>query len=229
MTQVDNSDGEVELTLKRKRIMIYFIEAAEKLIRSEGVEGLSIRKIANEAGYNSATIYNYFNDLEHLALFGSVCYLREYVMILGKSLLPDMTSIDRYRTIYKSFNKVAFRYPEIFHNMFFGRYSYKLSSVIRIYYQELFPSELEGLSAQMKKMLEEGSMYSRDKIVMESMVQEGFVQPEKAEVTLELVIVLHQNFIYEACLRGEELNIEEHEKKFTRIFEYILEMGGREG
>ena len=45
------------LTLKRKRIMIYFIEAAEKLIRQNGIENLSIRKIATEAGYNSATIY----------------------------------------------------------------------------------------------------------------------------------------------------------------------------
>lgn len=227
MTQVENGGGEVELTLKRKRIMIYFIEAAEKLIRSEGVEGLSIRKIANEAGYNSATIYNYFNDLEHLTLFGSVCYLREYVIILGKSLKPGMTSIDGYRTIYRCFNQVAFRYPEIFHNMFFGKYSYKLSSVIRIYYQELFPSELEGLSARMKKMLAEGSMHERDKIVMETMVQDGFVLPEKAEVTLELVIALHQNFIYEACLKGEELNIGDHEEKFTRIFEYILEMAGK--
>ena len=48
------------LTVKRKRIMTYFIEATEKLIRSEGLDGLSIRKIAGEAGYNSATIYNYF-------------------------------------------------------------------------------------------------------------------------------------------------------------------------
>ena len=44
-----------KLTIKRKRIMSYFIEAAEKLIRTEGLDGLSIRKIAGEAGYNSAT------------------------------------------------------------------------------------------------------------------------------------------------------------------------------
>lgn len=39
-----------KLTIKRKRIMSYFIEAAEKLIRTEGLDGLSIRKIAGEAG-----------------------------------------------------------------------------------------------------------------------------------------------------------------------------------
>lgn len=227
MTEIENANGELALTLKRKRIMIYFIEATEKLIRSEGVEGVSIRKIANEAGYNSATIYNYFNDLEHLVLFGSVCYLREYIVTLGKSLKPDMTSVDRYRTIYKCFNKVAFRYPEIFHNMFFGRYSHKLSSVIRVYYQELFPSELDGLSDRMKKMLVEGTMRERDEITMEGMVQEGYVLEEKADITLELIVALHQNFIYEAWLRGENLDIDEHEKKFNRLFEYILEAAGK--
>ena len=93
-----------KLTIKRKRIMSYFIEAAEKLIRTEGLDGLSIRKIAGEAGYNSATIYNYFNDLEQLALFGSVCYLREYVAMLEQEWKPDMRAIDQYRTIYHCFN-----------------------------------------------------------------------------------------------------------------------------
>lgn len=65
------------LTLKRKRIMIYFIEAAEKLIRQNGIENLSIRKIATEAGYNSATIYNYFNETAYnvwlYLLFKRIC------------------------------------------------------------------------------------------------------------------------------------------------------------
>ena len=56
MTEIETGNGEVALTLKRKRIMIYFIEAAEKSIRSAGVEALSRRKIATEAGYNSATL-----------------------------------------------------------------------------------------------------------------------------------------------------------------------------
>lgn len=41
---------------------------------SVGEEGLSIRKIAAKAGYNSATIYNYFQDLDELMLFGSVSF-----------------------------------------------------------------------------------------------------------------------------------------------------------
>jgi len=214
--------AENALTTKRKRIMTYFIEATEKLIQSEGVDGLSIRKIANEAGYNSATLYNYFHDLEHLTLFGSVCYLRDYVLALSNSLKPDMNSLDRYRTIYKCFNDIAFQYPDIFHNMFFGRHSEILGDVLRIYYYELFPNELKGISESMQRMMVSGSMKERDSVTIQAMVEEGFIAPEKVDITLDLIISVHQNFIYEVCTHGEHLDLEAHKKRFTEMFEYIL-------
>mgnify|MGYP000842295949 FL=1 len=211
-----------KLTIKRKRIMSYFIEAAEKLIRTEGLDGLSIRKIAGEAGYNSATIYNYFNDLEQLALFGSVCYLREYVAMLEQEWKPDMRAIDQYRTIYHCFNCCVFRSPEIYYNMFFGKYSHRLGSVLKMYYQELFPGELDHLSPQMRQIMMGGNMLDRDRITMEKMVQEGDVAPEKAEDTMELIIALHQSFIYEAVLDKEHFDIQARNRRFDQLFEYLL-------
>lgn len=213
------------LTIKRKRMMIYFIEATEKLIRQEGLSGLSIRRIAAEAGYNSATIYNYFNDLEQLTLFGSIYYLREYVMLLEKELKPDMRAIDQYRTIYKCFNQCAFSHPEIYHNLFFGRYSERLKSVMELYYGELFPEELEHLSADMQEMLVKGMMRERDEIVIRKMVQEGDLRPDKAENTLDLIVALHQTYIYEATLRQEGFDVLLHQQRFNALFEYLLAAG----
>lgn len=216
---------DTELTVKRRRIMIYFIEATEKLIRQDGLEGLTIRKIAAEAGYNSATIYNYFNDLEQLILFGSVCYLREYVTQLGQKLRKDMRGIDRFRTIYRCFNDCAFRSPDIYHNLFFGKYSDKLDAVLELYYHQLFPGELEQFSKPIEQMMTSGTMQERDRITMRQMVKEGDIRPERAEATLELVIALHQNFIYEASLKKGQLDIEEHQRKFFQLFEYLLAAG----
>ena len=210
------------LSTRRKRIMVYFIEATRKLIQSEGVDGLSIRKIANEAGYNSATLYNYFHDLEHLTLFGSVCYLRDYVMALSTSLTPEMNSMERFRTIYQCFNDIAFRNPDIFHNMFFGRHSEILGEVLHTYYYELFPEELSGISESMRRMMVTGSMRERDWVTMQDMVKEGFVAPEKAQLTMELIIAVHQNFIYEAVIHSDSLDMEAHKANFNRMFEYLL-------
>ena len=214
--------GMPKLTEKRKRIMAYFIEATQKLIRTEGIDGLSIRKIAAEAGYNSATIYHYFHDLEHLALFGSVCYLREYILELSRTLTEQMNSFERYCTIYRCFNRVAIDEAEIYHTLFFGRYRHMLGEVLRVYYGELFPEELQGLDDNMKKMLMSGTMLERDRVTMENMVKEGFVAPEKAEITLELVIAAHQNFLYEAYTQGEALNREAHLGKFEQQMLYLL-------
>lgn len=229
-TQIDRSNTEEELgeklTVKRKRMMIYFIEATEKLLRAEGVKELTIRRIAAEAGYNSATLYNYFEDLDHLVLFGSVMYLRDYVLLVSKSLKPGMNALERYRTIYRCFNEFAFRSPEIFYHMFFGKNRDKTASVIRVYYEELFPDELEGLTDEMRRMLAEGSMQSRDRVIMNSLVKEGFVAAHKAEQTLEIIVSLHQSYIYEAALLKDELDVKRHEAAFNTIFDYVMEMAG---
>ena len=215
-----------ELNVKKKRVMMLFIEAAEKLLRKEGPAGLSIRKVAAEAGYNSATLYNYFQDLEHLTLFASVRYLREYVALLEKNLTEDMNAFQRYRMIYRCFNTCAFREPEIFHGMFFGRHSGLLGEVLQVYYEQLFPQELDGLSGQMKQMLRLGTMYERDSLMMKDLVAEGFVAPEKAEKTMELMIALHQHYIHEAMIRSAisgDFDTAAHQEGFDAAFLYIME------
>lgn len=211
-----------ELPKKKKRIMIYFIEATEKLIEEDGLDGLSIRKIAAEAGYNSATIYNYFSDLEHLTLFGSVRYLRQYIGLLSRSLHEDMTSLEYFRTIYRCFNDYAFQYPDIFHNLFFGRHSNQLGDVLQMYYIQLFPEELDGISESMRKMMVCGNMKERDRITMQRMVEDRYVAPEKAEVTLDLIVALCQSFLHEACVQGAQLDIQQHKQKFNELLDYLL-------
>lgn len=215
-----------ELSVKKKRVMMLFIEAAEGLLRKEGPGGLSIRKVAAEAGYNSATLYNYFQDLEHLTLFASVRYLREYVALLEKNLTEDMNAFQRYRMIYRCFNTCAFREPEIFHGMFFGRHSGLLGEVLQVYYEQLFTQELDGLSGQMKQMLRLGTMYERDSLMMKDLVAEGFVAPEKVEKTMELMIALHQHYIHEAMIRSAisgDFDTEAHQERFDAAFLYIME------
>lgn len=220
--KINSQTESAQMSIKRKRIMIYFIEATQKTIQTEGLDGLSIRKIAAEAGYNSATIYNYFEDLEHLALFGSVCYLREYVLLLSNSISAGMPSIDRFRTIYRCFNEIAFKYPDIFHNLFFGRHSEMLGDVLHTYYYDLFPEELSGISENMQRMMVSGNMYERDRITMQDMVRDGFVSPEKADITQKLIIAAHQSFIYDAWLHGDHLDIAAHQERFFVLFEYLL-------
>jgi AcrR family transcriptional regulator len=53
-------------SIKSQRVKSYFIEAAKNIIATEGAENVSVRKVAEQAGYTFTTIYNYFKDLNEL-------------------------------------------------------------------------------------------------------------------------------------------------------------------
>lgn len=209
-----------KLTLKQKRTMTYFIEATEKLIMEDGIDGLSIRKIATEAGYNSATIYNYFESLEILVLFASVRYLRDYVSNLKSEIKDGMTSLELYRTVYKIFNKHSFHSPEIFYNMFFGKHSNKLNSIIKQYY-EIFPDELEGQTPSIKTMLTQGDIYLRDKPILEMLIKDGFIKEDQLDIVIELIVRTHESYLLEAFDINES-KIESHSEDFLTLFDYII-------
>ena len=62
--------------IQRRRIMKYYIEATYKIMEEEGIDMVTIRKISDIAGYNSATLYNYFENLDHLIAFASLKYFQ---------------------------------------------------------------------------------------------------------------------------------------------------------
>ncbi|MEG0988926.1 MAG: TetR/AcrR family transcriptional regulator [Clostridium sp.] len=216
-----NSEGN-QISKKKKRIMIYFIEATEKLMEEEGIDSLSIRKIATVAGYNSATLYNYFEDLDHLILFASIRHLKKYVVDLYNSIKKEMDALETYRVIYRKFSEAAFTSPEIFYNMFFGHYSSKLSQVLRQYY-ELFPDELGEHKGFIRSMLNEGNIYQRDMTFMDALVEEGFVKAEKAADTVQVMVRTNESFILEACKLEDSTKIESHVEAFMKLFDYVME------
>ena len=146
-----------------------------------------------------------------------------YVLALDNSIKPDMNALERFRTIYRCFNSFAFRYPDIFHNMFFGRYSDMLEDVLQTSYYELFPEELSGVPDSIRQMMVNGSMQKRDRVTIDEMVREGFIAAEKADALLDVIAALHQNFIYEAAIYSGSIDVKQHEVRFNQLFEYLLE------
>lgn len=211
-----------ELNIKQKRVMIYFITAAKDLINTAGPENLTVRKIASAAGYNSATLYNYFEDLEELVVFASIGHLSEYINNLGKALKPQMNARQRYRTIYEVFSYACFQRPEMFYNLFYGKYKRKLENVISVYY-ELFPDELGEHQGEVLQMLTQGEIAERDKAIMPSLVDKGYVAPENMEQTVILVTRMFQAYLYDAWMKYEDKSVEEWCETVMETFDYIMD------
>lgn len=52
--------------VKKERTRRYFLDAAKDIIRSEGVAGLTTKKIGEKAAYSNASLYNYFANFNEL-------------------------------------------------------------------------------------------------------------------------------------------------------------------
>lgn len=75
--------------IQQDRMKKYFIDAAKKLIANYPRSELSVRKIAGDAGYSYATIYNYFDNLDHLLWYVIIDILDELALALQSVLDND--------------------------------------------------------------------------------------------------------------------------------------------
>lgn len=54
-----------------------FIDAARSIIDSDGIDSVSIRKVASKVGCSSAALYLYFWDLNGLLALSTITYLED--------------------------------------------------------------------------------------------------------------------------------------------------------
>jgi len=72
--------------LQRSRIIRYFIESTISLIKSEGLENVTTKKIGDLAGYSYATIYNYFENFNELVCVSIAEIAVECAEFVGKNI-----------------------------------------------------------------------------------------------------------------------------------------------
>jgi len=92
----ENMDNKM---LQKKRIMQYFIDSAEYIIDKEGIDNITIRKVASLAGYNSATLYNYFENLDHLIFVVGLNHLENYHNALPNYIKDCENSLEFYMEV----------------------------------------------------------------------------------------------------------------------------------
>ena len=85
------------------------IESTRKRIKAEGLSGVTIRSIAQDASLNSAVLYKYFENLDELLLFACVDTLRDYTAALleAEASTEAFTPRERYMTSWTLFCRPA--------------------------------------------------------------------------------------------------------------------------
>lgn len=199
--------------------MKYFIEATKKIIKDEGVEAVTIRKVGNLAGYTSATLYNYFDNLTHLIFLTNMCHLEEYDEMLKDSIIGCKNSIEIYMSICKCYAVQTFDKPEIFKLLFFSQKRDKFEEYTAQYY-ELFPEKSrKERPSFLNELSHLNNLHSRRLYLLNKCVEEGFMEEENAKDFTDISLRFYRTILRDLI---EGITTKEDAISLTLKYDYQL-------
>ncbi|MFC7394132.1 TetR/AcrR family transcriptional regulator [Scopulibacillus cellulosilyticus] len=175
--------------IQLSRMWKYFVDATAEIIEQEGVENVTIRKVADKAGYNSATIYNYFSEISHLIFFASMRFMKSYTDEVALYIQKGKDPIEKYLLAWECFCNYSFKQPQIFHAVFIMDLGDHPEKLLKHYYQ-IYPNDLINIPEDLKLILFERNMSKRGRSLLEVALKEGYIKEENIDSINELTILI---------------------------------------
>lgn len=204
--------------IQRKRIMGYFIDATQQIIESEGIENVTIRKISSLAGYNSATLYNYFDDLNQLIAFSLINSVLEYFVSLNTKIRTTNESYITFLLTWKEYAAFSFRKPEIYTYVFYSKHSKEVLGQINNYL-ELFPDSAFLSESDMQQRILGTSIEDRDNLIADPCIDDGYIDEKDKKYIFDFCYALHLGMC-QKIKSGDYSNSEEVTKLYL---DYVID------
>lgn len=202
-----------------------FVDVTRSIMDREGADRVSIRKVAKSAGYNSATMYLYFKDVDELITMASLSYLVDYCRALARAQQGWRTPEETYVYAWEIFCRHAFLYPHVFYRIFFFQHSTPLEQTIERYY-EIFPHQLDNIDGAVYRMLRGGALESRDHRVLRPLVEDGELGERSAELISRMAVGHFRQLLSEKCERGDLVDDEAQARRQVEAVRFLLRSAG---
>ena len=194
-----------------------YVVMASRIIKSEGVGAISIRRIATELGCSSASMYRYFKNLDELLFYAQLDALNEYILELSNREKEWKGIWDMYFGIWRAYATEAFKKPEAFECIFYRNINKDLGEALREYY-EMFPEAIVLVSPLIKEMLEIPGYYDRDYLICRRLVEEKEIAEENARKLNHVLCTLFLGYF-----KFVQENAVERDKIQELVEQYIAE------
>jgi AcrR family transcriptional regulator len=159
--------------------MLYFIDAAGKIINEEGMRAVTIRRVSELAGYTSATLYNYFDDLNHLIFLAAMTYLNDYSKEVPQRIKGLADPREIYFAVADCFCKYAYERPDIYEILFFTNGNKRAEHYTEQYY-DLFPERAPTGFDLASKAARLNNLKSRSTVYTELCAEQGYLTHRSA-------------------------------------------------
>lgn len=194
-----------------------YIVKTSQIIRDEGIEAISIRRIAKELECSTASMYRYFKNLDELLFYAHMESFNEYILELSKREKEWKDVWDVHFGIWSAYATEAFKKPEAFEYIFYRNIKQDLGEALKEYY-EMFPDAIIMVeSPVVKQMLAIPSYYGRDYHMCRQIVKAGKISGENAVKLNHLVCTLFLGYFKSVQEVGIEADrIEDMVEEFIR-------------
>ena len=207
---------------ERDQILVSFIRAAREIMDAEGIEKISIRKIAALTGFNSATMYLYFPNADVLITMASMSYLEEYCRTLAADMPIMRTSRDAFFHSWEVFSRFAFAQPKIFFHIFYEEHAVPLDEIVEEYYR-LFPDQLSNIEGTVYDMLHGGTLTDRSRTILLPLAKELGISESDARIINEMTISYFRTLLEKRCRDDEgQIKNEELSGKLQTALAFLL-------
>lgn len=117
--EADKSENKKKL--KRQRTREYFLDAAKELVENEGVESVSVRRVADDAGYSFATLYKYFADLNELLWDVKQAMILDFAGYMQEKMPGVLVDGGGMKSVFQIYTDYFFQHPNVFKFFYFHR------------------------------------------------------------------------------------------------------------
>lgn len=175
---------------------IKYITITSKILEEEGIDGVSIRRVAKEAGCTSAVLYKHFESRDHLIMLASVKFLEPYILEFRKQTRrKDITSIQMDLILWKLFIHEAFAKKPYYELMFYSPKRDMLEDCVYEYYQ-LFPEQQKDFDGFSASIIFSNNLSEREFIRLRRAANAGLIMLDNASLLSRLTTaVFHGLFM----------------------------------
>lgn len=206
--------------LKKARIVRIFVNSVNELALFKQVTEITLRDVADQAGYNSATLYNYFKNMDQLIHFAIFDAVVKIWVEASKLNINSEHTLAQYYHHWEAQCKIAFEIPNLFIYFFLVKDKSVVYDCAKQYF-EIFPETYPLLSERFISLIDETQFEVKNLSYLDPCVQAGFFLKQDIKIIIEKADILFGGILLQIVKYADDHTSKE---KYTQHFFECLNM-----
>jgi AcrR family transcriptional regulator len=188
--------------IQRRRVERYLIDAAKTIIRREGADAVTVRRVADLAGYSYTTMYNYFADLNTLLWYVVADLMDEMVSVVTAQEEKSAGGPRGLKDTYRAYMGYYLENPSVYRFAFYKQIG------------EPPPDVARKLTVPL--------LAQRQAAVLARLAEEGYLEPEKIAMVGEMITLTVHGLLLFYFSERTQITHEEMFGKMEQAIDLLL-------